>query len=74
MSFLLRRGDKAEVGELLAGVECVVRRVDDVIIIQARAKVSDVKKLKNVIDQVFGELKGVEEEPASPASPRRFRK
>jgi len=76
MSFLFRREDKrTDGGELLAGVECIVRRLDDVITIQARAKVADIQKLKAVLDQVFAEM--VEEheaEPASPATPRRFRK
>ena len=76
MSFLFRREDKrADGDELLAGVECIVRRLDDVITIQARAKVADIQKLKAVLDQIFAEM--VEEheaEPASPATPRRFRK
>ncbi|MEM2257829.1 MAG: hypothetical protein QXU87_03940 [Candidatus Caldarchaeum sp.] len=80
MSWLLRgRPERRmeEAGEeVVSGVEFVVKRVGDDLVVQGRARgPSDVERLRRIADEVFKEIyERNEAEPAGPASPRRFAK
>ncbi|MEM3395509.1 MAG: hypothetical protein QXT12_05805 [Nitrososphaerota archaeon] len=80
MSWLLRGRPERRVEqggeEVVSGVEFVVRRVGEDLVVQGRARsLSDVDRLRRIADEVFKEIfEGHEGQPAGPASPRRFTK